>query len=1050
MIDKSRLIAAASILALGLGPALHAQTTPDSAAKAATSQQGATQPPLKPSGPPATPQPGAQVDPALFSAMQWRNIGPFRGGRALAAAGVPSVPGLFYFGAAAGGVWKTIDYGATWKPIFDSQTNPSIGAIAVAPSNPNVIYVGTGEGALRGDITYGDGVFKSTDAGKTWTHIGLEDTRQIGALIVDPKNPNIVLVAAIGHAFGPNPQRGVFRSTDGGKSWTRTLFRDDNTGAIDVTFDPSNSKIVYAALWQVRRQPWHFNSGGPGSGLFRSSDGGVTWKELKGNGLPSGMLGRIDVAVSAANPKRVYAMIEAQAGGLYRSDDAGHSWKLINQDGRIRQRAWYFSKIFADPKVVDTLYNVNTGLQRSTDGGKTFNLVSATHGDHHFLWIDPTNDKHMIDTNDGGASISLDGGSTWSTQDNQPTAAIYHIAADARFPMWLYGAQQDNSNLAIASYSDEGVIGPRDWYPAGGGECGFVLPDPRDADIIISNAENSIGRYNRHVQQVQDISAWPVDNSGHAASELAHRFNWTSPMLRSPHDPDAIYVASEVVWKTTDQGHSWTIISPDLTRNDKSKQTPSGGDLTKDITSVEYYDTIFALAESPLTKGQLWAGADDGMLHVSPDDGAHWTDVTPALLKPGAKLEWSTISMIEPSHYDANTVYVAVDRHKLDDIAPYAFKTTDGGRSWTAIVSGLPNGAVVHAVREDTVQRSLLYAGTEQGVYVSFDAGGHWQKLQLNLPVSPVHDLLVHGNDLAIATHGRGFWMLDDITPLRQLQPNTTAADVMLYTPEPALRLYYPDEVDSRHPVGQNPPAGAIIDYYLKAKPAGELTVDILDSTGKTIRHLSSTHSDKVEQPPEWPDRIVEKDTIPAEAGMNRLVWDLRMSDPAQIPGAFYSGDAPRGPIVAPGKYQVKLTVNGASQTVPLTVVTDPRTAGSEAAIDAKTALSIKVTADIDALHKAVNAVRSAEKQCPALDSQLTPIEQTLMQVNMKGSEANLAFPGMLNEQYATFQSSLEDADTPLTVQHQAMYDEMHQRLSAELTKWQQLEPQCTISRPGE
>jgi photosystem II stability/assembly factor-like uncharacterized protein len=1039
----STLAVSASILALASGGPGRAQPVPDSAAKAATTQQGATQPPLKPSGPPATPQPAAQVDPALFSAMQWRNIGPFRGGRALAAAGVPSVPGLFYFGAAAGGVWKTIDYGATWKPIFDSQSNPSIGAIAVAASNPNVIYVGTGEGALRGDITYGNGVYKSIDAGKTWTHIGLTDTRQIGALIVDPKNPNIVLVAAIGHAFGPNDQRGVFRSTDGGKTWTRTLFRDDNTGAIDVTFDPTNSKIVYAALWQVRRQPWHFNSGGPGSGLFRSTDGGVTWTELTGHGLPTGILGRMDVAVSAANPKRVYAMIEAQAGGLYRSDDAGRSWKLINQDGRIRQRAWYFTKIFADPKAVDTVYNVNTGLQRSTDGGKTFNLVSATHGDHHFLWIDPTNDKHMIDTNDGGASISLDGGLTWSTQDNQPTAAIYHIAADARFPMWLYGAQQDNSNLAIASYSDEGVIGPRDWYPAGGGECGFVLPDPRDADIIVSDSENSIGRYNRHTQQVQDISAWPVDNSGHPADELAHRFNWTSPMLRSPHDPDAIYVASEVVWKTTDQGHSWTIISPDLTRNDKSKQTASGGPLTKDITSVEYYDTIFALAESPITKGQLWAGADDGLLHVSADDGAHWNDVTPPLLKPGAPLQWSTISMIEPSHADANTVYLAVDRHKLDDIAPYAFKTTDGGKTWTSIVAGIPSGAVVHAVREDPAQPNLLYAGTEQGVYVSFDAGGHWQKLQLNLPVSPVHDLLVHGNDLAIATHGRGFWMLDDITPLRQLHPNTTPAKVILYTPENAIRLYYPDEVDSHHPVGQNPPAGAMIDYYLKAKPAGELTVDILDSTGKTIRHLSSTHSDKVEQPPEWPDRIVPKDTIPADAGMNRLVWDLRMSDPVQIPGAFYSGDAPRGPIVAPGAYQVKLTVNGASQTVPLTVVTDPRTAGSEAAIDAKTALSIKVTDDIDALHKAVNAVRAAEKQCPALDAQLTPIEQTLMQVNMKGSEANLAFPGMLNEQYATFQSTLEDADTPLTVQHQAMYDELHQRLTAELAEWQQLQPHC-------
>jgi hypothetical protein len=587
------------------------------------------------------------------------------------------------------------------------------------------------------------------------------------------------------------------------------------------------------------------------------------------------------------------------------------------------------------------------------------------------------------------------------------------------------------------------VIGPRDWYPAGGGECGFVLPDPRDAQIIVSDSENSISRFDRHTMQAQDISAWPVDNSGHAAAELAHRFNWTSPMMRSPHDPEAIYVASEVVWKTTDQGHSWTIISPDLTRNDKSKQTASGGPLTKDITSVEYYDTIFALAESPITKGLLWAGSDDGLIHLTRDDGAHWDDVTPAGLP-----QWSTISMIEPSRYDAGTAYVAVDRHKLDDIAPYAFKTTDGGKTWSPIVTGLPAGAVVHAVREDTVQRGLLYAGTERGVFVSFDDGGHWQKLQLNLPATPVHDLMVKGDDLAIATHGRGFWILDDVTPLRQIRPNTKPADVVLYAPEQAIRLYYPDDVDSRHPVGQNPPAGALIDYYFKDAPKGEVTIDILDSSGKLIRHLSSTHSDKQQQPPEWPDRIVLVDKIPASAGMNRLVWDLRMSDPVQIPGAFYSDQAPRGPIVAPGQFQVKLTVGGASQTVPLTVVIDPRAAGSEAAVQAKTALAVAVTADIDALHRAVNGVRAAEAKlahgthgqdnCNA--AQLSQLEQTLMQVNMKGSEANLAFPGMLNEQYATFQLSLSDADKPLTVQHQAMYDDLHKRLQTELATWQQMQ----------
>ncbi len=996
-------------------------------------------------------RPAPQIDPALFGALHWRGIGPYRGGRALAVTGVSGEPGVFYFGAVAGGVWKSIDSGATWKPIFDSEPNSSIGAIAVAPSNHNVIYVGTGEGALRGNITYGDGVYRSGDAGKTWSHLGLADTRQIGAVIVDPRNPDLVLVAALGHAFGPNAERGVFRSADGGKIWKKVLYKDENTGAVDVIFDPHDSRIVYAALYQVRRQPWNFSSGGPGSGLYRSTDGGSTWKQLQGNGLPGGVLGRIDVAVSGADRNRIYAMIEAKDGGLYRSDDAGAHWRLVNQDGRIRQRAWYFSKIYADPRDADTVYALNTGMLRSTDGGRSFSLVPATHGDHHGLWIDPADARRLINANDGGASVSLDRGATWSTQENQPTAQFYHVAVDNRWPYWVYGAQQDNTNLGVASYSDEGVIGPRDWYPAGGGECGFVQPDPRDAKIIYSDSENQVGRYDKRREQVQDISPWPIDNSGHPAFELAHRFNWTSPLMLSPHDPDALYAASEVVWKTTDHGHSWKIISPDLTRNDKSKQQASGGPLTKDITSVEYYDTIFALAESPIAKGMLWAGTDDGLVQLTRDDGAHWQKVTPPDMP-----EWSTIDMVEPSPHAAEAAYIAVDRHKLDDIKPYAWKTTDGGKSWTAISAGLPDGAIVHAVREDPQRRGLLFAGTELGVFVSFDDGGHWQKLQLNLPATPIHDLLIKGDDLVVATHGRSFWILDDITPLRQIRGDTAQKDVLLYKPETALRLYYPDSVDARRPVGENPPSGALIDYYLKAKPKGELTVDIVDAHGKLVRHLSSTHTDKVAQPPEWPDQIVPQDTIPAAAGMNRLVWDLRMSDPVQIPGAFYSGVPPRGPIVPPGDYSVKLSVNGSLQTEKLTIVADPRVHGAEAAIAAKTELAAAAVADIDRLHRAVNAIRATRQALlrartelgqtravqPVLADldriapQMDAVEQHLMQVNMKGSEANLAFPGMLNEQLATFAASMEDADTPPTAQHRAVYVSLHQQLEAQLARW--------------
>ncbi|WP_174301088.1 glycosyl hydrolase [Caulobacter sp. S45] len=977
-----------------------------------------------------------------FASMHWRNIGPFRGGRALAVAGVPGEPDVFYFGAAAGGVWKTMDAGSTWKPVFDHEPISSIGAIAVAPSNHSVVYVGAGEGALRGNISYGDGVYKSLDAGKTWTNIGLKDTRQIGAIIVDPANPDVVMVAAIGHAFGPNAERGVFRSADGGRTWTKVLYRDADTGAIDVTFDPNDSKIVYAALWQVRRQPWNFSSGGPGSGLFRSTDGGAMWSELKGQGLPAGILGRIDVAVSAANSKRIYAMIEAADGGLYRSDDAGAHWMRVSQDGRIRQRAWYFSKIYADPKAVDTVYALNTGMLRSTDGGKSFNLVSATHGDHHALWIDPGEPKRLINANDGGASVSLDGGTTWSTQNNQPTAQFYHVATDMRFPYWVYGAQQDNSNLGVASFDDEGVIGPADFYPVGGGEAGWVVPDPRDADIVYSDSENSVNRFDKRSEQSQDISPDPVDNSGHPASELQHRFNWTSPMMLSPHDPDSLYVASEAVWKTTDHGKSWRIISGDLTRNDKSKQIASGGPLTKDITSVEYYDTIFALAESPLRKGMLWAGTDDGVVQTSPDDGGHWSKVTPAGLP-----EWSTISMIEPSHYDAGVAYIAVDRHKLDDIAPYAWKTTDGGRSWAPITRGLPQGAIVHVVREDPARRGLLYAGTELGVFVSLDDGGRWAPLQLDLPVTPIHDLVVKGDDLVAATHGRAFWVLDDLTPLRQATPVTMAQALWLYTPETATRLYYPEQVESRRPVGENPPAGALIDYVLKAKPTDEMTLDILDAQGRSIRHISSKFSAREKQPPEWPDQVEPPHLIPAEAGMNRFVWDLRMDDPVQIPGAFYSGEAPRGPIAAPGRYQVKLTLAGVTRTAPLVLAPDPRTHADASGIEAKTALAEATVHDIDALHRAVNEIRAAKAKLAgaagpvssgraATILQLSQVEETLMQVNMKGSEANLAFPGMLNEQYATFASILEDADTAPTSQQLLRFQSLHDQLTVQLAAW--------------
>ena len=1003
--------------------------------------------------PSPSPTPAGATDEKLFKGMQWRQIGPFRGGRALTIEGVPGEPGAYYFGAVAGGVWKTNDGGANWTPLFDKEPISSIGAIAVAPSDHNVIYAGTGEAAIRGNTTYGTGVFKSIDGGKTWTNVGLKDSRQIGALIVDPRNADVVLVAALGHAFGPNQERGIFRTTDGGKTWTKVLSKDENTGGIDVVFDPHNPNIVFASLWQARRQPWFFSSGGPGSGLYRSEDNGVTWKHLEGNGLPDGILGKIGIAVSGADSNRVYAIIEAKDGGLYRSDDAGQHWTRINEDGRFRQRAWYFSKVYADPKSADTVYLLNTGLFRSVDGGKTFNLLPARHGDHHGLWIDPQNPNRIGNANDGGVNISTDGGKTWTTQNNQPTAQFYHVAVDNAFPYHIYGAQQDNSNVGIASQADSGVIGRENWFVAGGGECGFVVPDPRDWHIIYSNNEGYITRYDKNKEEVQDVSVWPLDNAGHGAANLVHRFQWVSPLMLSPHNPDVLYTAAECVFKSSDHGQSWTQISGDLTRNDKSKQQPSGGPLTNDITSVEYYDTVFALAESPVNKGTIWAGTDDGLVQVTSDDGQHWSNVTPKMP------QWSTVDLIDPSPHDGNTAYIAVDRHKLDDFKPYIFKTSNLGKTWSAIANGIPDGAYVHAVREDPKRKGLLYAGTETGVFVSFDDGAYWQLLQLNLPVSPIHDLVVKDDDLVVATHGRSFWVLDDLTPIRQLNKQSLTADVILYQPQTGLRLHYPTEFDRRQPVGDNPPPGAIINYYFKTAPKDEVSLDILDTSGKVVRHLSSKEKKEGEQPPEWPDRVERPKTIPANEGMNRFAWDLRYNDPVQIPGAFYTGEGPKGPLALPGDYQVKLTLGGKSQTAPLHLAIDPRTKDAGPALQKQFTLSMQVNDRISQLHQAVNEIRDLKSQIqtlhkrfgddqrlkPALDAadqldhKMSEVEQQLIQVNMKGSEGNLAFPNTLNERFDTFSHTIDAGDTEPTKPQLDVFQLLSSQLEDQLKKWAQI-----------
>ena len=902
-------------------------------------------------------------------------------------------------------------------------------------------------------------MYKSVDAGKTWTHIGLEDTEHISRVIVDPQNPDVVFVAALGHAYGNNEMRGVFRSDDGGKTWRKVLYKDDKTGAIDLVFDPHNSHVLFAALWEAHRTPWSLVSGGPGSGLYKSSDGGTTWKRLEGHGLPPGVLGRIGVSVSGADGNSVYAIIEAEKGGIYRSEDGGESWHLVNPSHQFTQRAWYFHHIFADPKSVDTVYVLNTGLYRSTDGGRNFSLLRAPHGDHHGLWIDPTNPNWIINSNDGGATISHNGGITWTAESNQPTAQFYHVATDTHFPYRVYGAQQDNSTVAIASRSERGAIDRPDWYAVGGGEAGYVVPSPADPDTVYAGSyDGLITRYNHKNGQIQDITSWPLNPMGSGAAELKHRFQWTAPIALSPHDPNILYHGGERVFMSKDAGMSWTAISGDLTRNDKSKQLSSGGPITQDNTSVEYYDTVFAIVESPVEKGVIWAGTDDGLVQLTRDAGQHWSNVTPRGVP-----EWSLISLIDASPHAGGTAYVAVDAHKLDDYHPYVFKTTDYGKSWTKITNGLPDHVYVHAVHEDPKRKGLLFAGTEMGIYVSFDEGGHWQSLRLNLPATPIHDLTIKDDDLLAATHGRSFWVLDDINPIRQLTSDAATEDAHLFQPGPAVRLRGPSfNVPRGLPVGANPPSGAIVDYALKAAPKEPITLEISDAGGKVVRKFSSK---KAQETPdatedEFGPVAARREQLPTEAGLNRFVWDLRYEPPSKVPGSISWGGSPIGPVAVPGTYQLKLTVEGKAYTSPVEVKKDPRVEASQADLQKQLDLALRIRDRVTAGHDAVNQIRSVRDQltllkkrlagdsnakavldaADALNKKLDAIEEKIIQPKSKTSEDPLNYPIQAADQLMALQGTVESADTAPTAQSFTVFEELNGRLEAQLAAWRDVQ----------
>jgi photosystem II stability/assembly factor-like uncharacterized protein len=1002
-----------------------------------------------------------QLDENLFKAMKWRLIGPFRGGRVLAVTGVPGEPNIYYFGAVSGGVWRTTNGGLTWTPLFDHDAVSSIGAIAVAASDPNVLYAGTGEACIRGNISHGDGLYKSTDGGKTWKNIGLKDTQTIARVIVNPHNPDVVLVAAFGHAFGPNPERGVFRSTDGGQTWEKVLYVDDNTGAIDLTFDPSNPHVLFAALWEARRTPYNLSSGGPGSGLYKSIDDGKTWKRLEGNGLPKGILGRIGVSVSGADSNRVYALIEAQDGGLYRSDDGGDKWARVNDDHRFRQRAWYFTHIFADPKSVDTLYILNTGMYRSVDGGKTFSLVMAPHGDHHGLWIDPDNPQRMINGNDGGATITPDGGKTWSSLYNQPTAQFYHVITDNRFPYYVYGSQQDNTSVAIASANtdDTGVIDRPNWYAVGGGEAGYIAPYLPDPDIVYAgDYQGTITRFDKRTGLAKQVSVWPEPNDGAGAAALKYRFQWTAPIVISPHDPDVLYHGAQVLLKSTDGGMSWAAISPDLTRNDKSKQQISGGPITKDDTGTEYYDTIFSAAESPVQKNLIWAGSDDGLVHITRDGGKNWTDVTPKEMP-----EWSLVSLIEASPHDAGTAYLAIDRHRLDDLRPYVYKTTDYGKTWTKISSGIPENSLVHAVREDPRRKGLLYAGTETGVMVSFDDGGHWQPLQLNLPTTPIHDLVVKSDDLVVATHGRSFWILDDITPLRQVNAQVASEPVYLFRPGLAYRTHMTQKLPRGRPVGENPPPGAVIYYYLKSAPKEneEVKLEILDRTGKVVRTYSSKKPPEEEPQSEFEEEAKPKEQLTTDAGLNRFAWDARYEKASRIPGyrLWEYDEGTRGPLALPGSYQVRLTAQGKILTAPFELAMDPRAAVSNADLQKQFDLALQLRDRLTEANNTVNQVRDLRAQlkdlqkklgqnpkakvfvaaAAELEKKLPEVEQALINPNIKSSEDSLNYPIRLDGKIAVLASAVESSDSAPTQNAYEVFKSLSGRLDSVLAKWKDI-----------
>ncbi len=981
-----------------------------------------------------------------FDFLEWRCIGPFRGGRSAAVTGIPGKPNLYYFGATGGGVWRTQDGGNTWENISDGFFGGSIGAVAVAESDPNVIYVGGGEVTVRGNVSYGYGMWKSLDAGKTWEAIGLENSRHIPRIRVHPKDPNLVYAAVMGDLYKSTEERGVYRSTDGGKSWERILFANADAGAVDLLLDPNNPRVVYASTWRIRRTPYSLESGGEGSALWKSTDGGDTWQNLtEKEGFPEGPLGIIGVSVPAANSERVYAIVEANDGGVYRSDDAGATWDRVNDSRALRQRAWYYSRIYADPNNEDVVYVMNVSYHKSTDGGKSFKSYNAPHGDHHDLWIAPEDSDRMVIADDGGAQVSFDGGANWSTYYNQPTAQFYRVTTDNAFPYRIYAAQQDNSTIRIAHRTTGSTIGERDWEPSAGGESAHIAVDPANNDIVYGGSYGGfLTRVDHTTDQVQAINVWPDNPMGYGAVGMKYRFQWNFPIFFSPHNPEKLYTTSQHVHVSYDQGQSWEIISPDLTRNDTSKMQSSGGLITQDNTGVEYYCTIFAACESPYEKDLLWTGSDDGLIHVSRDGGENWEDVTPQKMP-----EWMMINSIEPDPFRKGGAYVAGTRYKLGDYKPYLYHTTDYGKTWKRITNGIPDDHFTRVVRADPKRLGLLYAGTESGMYVSFDDGANWQPFQLDLPIVPITDLAVKNDNLIAATQGRSIWIIDDLTPLHQLEASIEQEPFHLFQPMPSYRMDGRQREEPSKTQGTNHPGGVMVHFYLDALPedsTAEIALSFHEIDGELIRTFSTRSEEK-------------EDKLKVEAGSNRFIWDMRYPKAKEFEGMIMWWASMSGPKVVPGDYLVKLTVDGQEQERSFEILQDPRNPSSIAALQEQFDFMMDVRDKVTEAHQAIIDIRSMREQLhhyqkiwkdqksmeplieesKRLDEAITEIEKALYQTKNQSRQDPLNFPIKLTNKLAHLNALMSVGDFAPTEQAKQVKAEMTQAIDAELAKLNQI-----------